>query len=74
MCKFHSRSIGNLPKPLRINTTLLNIVYVIESDLKGVLSTTVFGPKSRASEVRARKGFRHKQRVNKTPCKALSMS
>ena len=50
------------------------IVYVIESAAYGVIFTSCFLSKTRTSEVRASEGFWHKQRVNKTQYKALSMS
>ena len=53
------------------------IVYVIESAAYGVAFTSCMceSPNERGtSEVRASRGFLHKQRVNITPYKAISMT
>ena len=54
---------------------LVNIVYVIASAVYGVrYMHELFVSKTRTSDrVRASEGFWHKQRVNITPYKAISM-
>ena len=58
--------------PLQL-VTHINIVYVTESAAYGVLFTSCLCQQPERAR-RASEGFWHKQRVNKTPYKALSMS